>query len=81
MLTVWEMRIGPIMYLAMHLRILGIARVYVRHEGRNDSLIVRPPELHEMPVLLNRLTHEICEIKNAAVLLIPTALPHPIEHL
>ena len=68
------------MHLPVHLGVLGVAGVDMGEQGRDDRLVVGPPELHEVPVFLDGLALEVREVEQAAVLAVPPALPHPVEH-
>src|SRR5262245_18041294 len=41
---------------------------------------MRPQEFHILPVLLDRFVVYITEVKDAAIFLIPSTLPHIINH-
>ena len=65
---------------AMPFRITIFPGHPVGQQGRYDGLTVRPPELHVMPVFLDRITMDINKVEQPAVLLIPSPLLHVIEH-
>lgn len=81
MLCIGKMLVGPIMDHLMPSRVLRVARELVSEQSGDDRFILRPPELHVMPVLLDRQPVDINKVQDAAVFFVPASLPHPIEHL
>ena len=53
MLRVGKVLVAPIVNELMPASVFEIACQRVGHEGRDDCLIVRPPEFHVLPILLN----------------------------
>lgn len=71
----------PVVHLLVPRGVFQVAGELIREQRGNESFIVRPPELHVMPVLLHGLVVDVSEIQNAAKLRVPTPRPHPVEHL
>ena len=57
-----------------------VAGQLVGQQRGDDRFVLRPPEFHVVPVLLDRHAVDVAEIEHPAVLLVPAALPHPVEH-
>lgn len=56
-----QMRKAPIMHLRVHPGVAGLAGEFPCQEGGDDRLAVRPPELHIVPVFLDRLAADVGE--------------------
>ena len=72
--------VGIVVHQTMPLSITIFPRHLVSQQGGSDGLAVRPPELHVVPVLLDRFAMHINEVEKPAVFLVPSPLPHVIKH-
>ena len=70
----------PVVNLPVPRRVLLIPGQLVGQQRRDDRLVLRPPELHVLPVLLHGQAFDVAEVEDAAKLVVPAALPHPVEH-
>ena len=46
---------------------LGVASQFVGDYFRADRFVMRPPELHVVPVLMDRFVEQVAEVKEAAM--------------
>lgn len=76
-----EVLVGPVVDLTVPVRVLFVSGQCIGKQSRDDRFVLRPPEFHIVPILLNGQTVDIDEVPHAAVLTVPTTFPHPIEHL
>ena len=67
------------MNLTVPFGIPGIPCQLECEKRRDDRFVVRPPEFHVVPVFLDGQVLEVAEIKNPAMLPVPTPFPHPVE--
>ena len=72
---------SPVINLGVPFKITGFTGENICEQGRNDGLILGPPEFHIMPILRNRSATSIDKIKDSTIFIVPPFLPHPIEHL
>ena len=63
-----EMGVGPVVDHLVPAGVLFVARQPIGHQRRDDRLVLRPPELHVVPVLLHRQALHVDEVGDAAVL-------------
>ncbi len=76
-----EMAVAPIVNLLMPAGVFFVAGQFVGHQRGDDGLVVRPPELHVVPVFLNWFVEQVSEVEQAATFFVPAACPHPVEHV
>ena len=69
-----EIRPAVVDGLHKPIEIYRLARIAVSHQGGDDHLVVRPPQLHIVLIGLRRLAQAIHEIEQPAVLLIPAGV-------
>ena len=74
-LGVGEVGIGPLADALMTIEIFVVARYEERIERRNDSLGLRPPELHVLRIVLYWQVAAVAEVDDAAILLVPSPVP------
>ena len=77
----WIGKVGkaPIVDGFQHARVTVEAGQFPREERGDDGFAVGPPELHILPVFLDRQTAQVGEVEQAAVFFVPTAFPHHVE--
>ena len=66
------MGIGPVVGLLMPLEERLVTGQLPGEQRADDGLVVRPPELHVMPVVGARQAFDVLKVEHAAVGLIPT---------
>src|SRR5690606_20156776 len=68
MLMICEVRKRPVSQLRVPLGIARLARQLPGEERGNERFVMRPPELHVVPVLLHRFVVNVAKVKQAAIL-------------
>ena len=81
MLGVLKMTEGPVVHLLVHFGITWFSSLLVSVDCRNEGFVVRPPELHVMPIFLHRQSVERGVIKETSMNGVPSSLEHPIQHV
>ena len=76
-----KMTEGPVEHITVPVEISGFAGQSPCEQGRNECLIVRPPEFHIVPVFLDGTVVDIPEIQQASEFRIPAATPHAVQHV
>jgi len=81
LLRVREVLIRPGVHVVVKLGVSGMAGELPGEEGCDHRLVVRPPELHVVPVFLHGEAADIDKREQAAVCGVPTSGPHPVKDL
>ena len=61
-------------------QVLLVPGVPVQHQGCDQNLIVRPPQLHVVLVGLGGLLQAVGEVQQSAVLIVPAGFDGPVEN-
>ena len=74
-LSIGEVGISPLADALVAIEILLVASTEISIERADDSLALRPPELHVLRIVLRRQVLAVAEVDDAAVLLVPSPVP------